>query len=128
MLGVAVGIAAVSGALMAMMRKGEEPEPANRWRHTWAAELSGQVWVTVDAEDSATRRVTLRWGPWQRQILHASADPVTYVTIKSPTPEGEDPVPITVDVNPGAVVTFGEGPPPSPSEDVSQNWTRAADG
>ncbi|MGH9213952.1 MAG: hypothetical protein ACRD2C_25255 [Acidimicrobiales bacterium] len=124
-LGVVVGIAAVSGALFALLRTGDEPEPASEWRHTWDAELAGQVWITVDAEDAATRRITLTWGPWQRQILHASADPVTYWTTKTPSPEGEDAVPIMVDVNPGAVITFGEGTPPVPAEDVSQEWTRA---
>jgi hypothetical protein len=127
LVGVIVGALAVSGALMAQLRKTDEPPPAKTWTHTWPAEVSGEVWITVDAEDVATRTITIRWGPWERPILHTSADPVTYVFTKDPTPQGEDPVPITVDVVPGATVEFGDGPPPSPNEDVNADWVRAQD-
>ena len=122
LVGAIVGAVAFSGALLAQQRDGDEPPPATRWEHTWPPEVSGQVWITVDAEDAATRNVTIRWGPFERPILHTSADPMTYVFTKEPTPEGESSVPITIDVEPGAVVEFGDGPPPSPSEDVNSDW------
>jgi hypothetical protein len=125
LVGLVVGAVAFSGALLALVRKGDEPDPANRWVHTWPAEVSGEVWFTVDAEDAGNRSVTIRWGPWVRPITHASADPVTYVFTKELTPEGESPVPITVDVAPGADVVFGDGPPPSPFEDVNADWVPA---
>jgi hypothetical protein len=127
LVGVIVGAVAVSGALVAQQRESDEPPAATTWRHTWPAEVSGDVWITVDAEDSATRTITIRWGPWQRPILHSTADPVTYVFTKDPTPPGEDPVPITVDVVPGATVEFGDGPPPSPNEDVNADWVPVQD-
>ena len=125
LVGVIVGAVAVTGALAAQQRESDEPPAATTWRHTWPAEVSGDVWITVDAEDAATRTITLRWGPWQRPILHSTADPVTYVFTKDPTPPGEDPVPITVDVVPGATVEFGDGPPPRPNEDVNADWVPA---
>jgi hypothetical protein len=124
-VGVIVGAAAVSGALVAQLRKSDEPPAPTSWGYTWPAEVSGQVWITVDAEDAATRTVTIRWGPWERPILHTTADPMTYVFTKDPTPPGEDPVPITVDVVPGATVEFGNGPPPTPNEDVNADWIEA---
>lgn len=124
LVGLVIGVVAVSGALLAILRRSDGPEPAAHWRHTWEAEVSGEVWITVDAETAETRRVDLHWGPFDRPILHTSADPMTYVFTKDRTPEGEDPVPITVDVAPGAVVTFGEGAPPAPFEDVNSDWVR----
>lgn len=124
LVGLVLGVLAVSGALLAILRRSDGPEPATRWKHTWAAEVSGDVWITVDADGAETRRVDLHWGPFDRPILHTSADPMTYVFTKELTPEGQDPVAITVDVRPGAVVTFGEGSPPTPFEDVNSDWVR----
>jgi hypothetical protein len=124
LVSVVIGVIAVSGALLAILRRSDGPEPAISWKHTWAAEVSGNVWITVDADDAETRRIDLHWGPFDRSILHTSADPTTYVFSKNLTPEGQEPVSITVDVTPGAVVVFGEGEPPTPFEDVNADWVR----
>jgi hypothetical protein len=150
-LGLLIGVVAVSGALIAVVhdrggdagdagRAGDADRAAARsgpvatsharteWTHEWSAAYSGPVWITVDAGDAGVRTVVIRWGPWQRRIVHETADPVTYVFKKDPTRAGDRLVPTTIHVEPGAEVAFGQGAtPPTNSIDVNDGWTAAPD-
>lgn len=145
-LGLAIGILVVSGALVAVFhdREGDdggdggeddrrraaaaaaaEPTEAS---HEWPSSYAGPVWITVDAGDTTPRTIVIRWGPWERRIIHESADPVTYEFAKSPDDVGEPTVPTAVRVEPGAEVTFGSGAtPPADAVDVNAGWTRVDD-
>jgi hypothetical protein len=137
-IGVAVGVIAMSGALLAVLNEGDaggdgssptttRPPERTRWQHEWPASYAGDVWITVDAPDAGARTVTIRWGPWQRQIVHDGDEPATYVFTKNVTLPGEETVPTTVTVEPGATITFGSGEPPAASVDVNDDWTPASD-
>jgi hypothetical protein len=132
--GLVIGIIAVSGALVAVLhdRGGEseaspQPDEAVKISHTWPATFGGQVWITVDADDATPRSVTIDWGPWERRFVHESADPVTYWFTKDPPKPGDDNVPATVRIEPGAKVTFDQGPPPVGALDRSTGWEHAPD-
>jgi hypothetical protein len=136
-LGLAVGIVIVSGALVVVLNdpddEGGDGDPvpsvrtpgqgASQSIFEWPASYAGPVWITVDAADAAPRTITIRWGPWERRIVHEGADPVTYEFSKNP---GET-VPTTVRVDPAAEVSFGSGTPPVDAVDVNAGWTQAAD-
>jgi hypothetical protein len=77
------------------------------------------VWITVEAPDSDVRTIVVTWGAWQRRIVHEGSDVASYRFTKDPGAT----VPIVVDVEPDAVVTFGSGTPPPDSEDVNAGWT-----
>jgi hypothetical protein len=94
------------------------PEPAAVTAdHRWPAALVGPVWVRVDPADGSGRTVTLRWGPWRRQVRQTGEGPVTYVFTKPPVPPAGNAT-IIVEVDPGARVAFGEGPPPADGDVV----------
>lgn len=137
-----LGAVAVSGALVAVLHQRDDPNGSDRpagaspgqppaagrrhWQHEWAASYAGPVWITVDPPDDVPRTITITWGPWQRQLLHDGAAPKTYSFEKSPTGQGEETVPTSVDVDPAAVVMFGSGTPPDGAVDVKAGWTRVA--
>lgn len=145
-LGLAIGVVVASGALAAVLhdRGGDgddgggggrdarrsEASPAGAEQTTetsyeWPNTYAGPVWITVDAPDAVPRTITIRWGPWERRIIHEAADPVTYEFAKSPDDLGEPTVPTLVRVEPGAEVTFGSGSTPPPDAvDVNPGWTR----
>lgn len=142
-IGTVLGAVAVSGALVAVLHQsdgdsGDRPAGASEqvgpppaagrqhWKHEWPATYAGPVWITVDPPDDVPRTVTITWGPWQRQILHDDAAPVTYLFGKSPTAAGDATVPTAVDVDPAAVVTFGSGTPPPEAVDINDGWTRVS--
>jgi hypothetical protein len=133
-VGLVIGIIAVSGALVAVLhdRGGEDevsppPDEAVKISHEWPAEYSGQVWITVDADDASPRSVTISWGPWERTFVHESADPLTYWFTKAPPKPGDANVPATVRIEPGAGVTFGQGPPAVGALDRSTGWDDTSD-
>lgn len=102
------------------------PPPATDavFEHTYSKDHEGPVWVRVFSLDGRQRDVLIRWGPYQRAIVHRSIWPVTYVFDKGAGPT----VPTTVTVSDGAgvSVTFGEGDgPPLGSVDVNDGWTVA---
>jgi hypothetical protein len=138
-VGLAIGIIAVSGALVGVLYDRDEsgddaddetpelPEVATESSFTWPAAYAGPVWITVVAEDAGTRTVTIVWGPWQRRITHATAEPVTYVFDKDAN-GADEAVPATVRIEPGADVEFGSGEePPADAEIVNSGWTSVAD-
>lgn len=140
LVGLAIGIIAVSGALVAVLHDRDDsgddeddaapelPEGATEDSYEWPAEYAGPVWITVDAEDDSTRTVTIRWGPWQRRITHAKDEPTTYVFNKDANGVDNEAVPATVRIEPGADVEFGSGEdPPAESEVVDSGWTPVAD-
>ena len=139
-VGLAIGIIAVSGALVAVLHDRadsgidpddeapELPEGATEDSHQWAAEYDGPVWITVDAEDASTRTVTIRWGPWERRIIHATAEPTTYVFDKRANDAVNVVEPATVRIEPGAEVEFYSGEEiPADAEDVNTGWIQVAD-
>lgn len=137
--GLVIGVVAVSGALAAVVYAGGDDDSAEgreasarpdepvEASHEWPADYTGQVWITVTAPDDAPRSVTIRWGPWERRIVHDSAEPVTYWFTKAPPEPGDVNVPTTVRVDPGAQVAFDLGAPPVGAVDASTDWDPAAD-
>jgi len=138
--GLVIGVIAVSGALAAVLYAGGDdgtaqdneptsrvPEAAVEKSHEWPAAYAGQVWITVTAPDDAPRSVTIRWGPWERRIVHESAEPTTYWFTKDPPEPGGQNVATTVRIDPGADVTFDQGTPPVGAVDVNDDWEAAAE-
>jgi hypothetical protein len=76
--------------------------------HTWPNSHSGRVWIRIrptPASDGQVHVIALRWGPWRRDVVAAvSAQGLTLMTTKA---QEEVAVPLTVRVDPGALVTFG---------------------
>ena len=134
-VGVAIGVIAVSGALLAVVSGsgGDDPPErrpppdataeAGRFEHQYPAAYDGPVWVTVDAPDAAPRTVTIRWGDYQRVVMHEGSAPHAYVFDKSANEPGEEK-PTFVIVEPAAEVAFASGPtPPSDADDVNRDWS-----
>jgi hypothetical protein len=145
-VGTILGAIAVSGALIAVLHQRDQGNDGDRpagatdetgppkatgrqhWQHEFPDGYAGPVWITVDPPDDLPRTITITWGPWQRQLLHDGNEPGTYLFAKSPTAPGEATVPTSVDVDPAAVVTFGQGKsPPRDAVDVNEGWIRVAD-
>jgi hypothetical protein len=134
-----IGIVVVSGAYVAVfhdsgddgerasLRVQQQEEEAVEASHEWPAAYSGQVWITVTAADAAPRSVTIRWGPWERHFVHDSDEPVSYWFTKDPPKPGDENVPATVRIEPGADVTFDQGTPPVGAVDTSTGWDPAPD-
>lgn len=84
------------------------------------------MWIRVEAPDDAVRTILIRWGPYQRMIVHETRRPTTYAFHKDAGPT----VPTTVTVSRGAGVrvTFGQGLlAPLGSVDVNDGWTTASE-
>jgi hypothetical protein len=134
-VGLVVGVIAVSGALFAVASGTGDDETtrervarSSTYGHEFPADYAGPVWVTVDAVDATAHTVTIAWGPWERRIIHEDEAPVTYVFTKNPPEPGDENVPTTVTVEPDAEVTFGNGPtPPADAVDVNADWTATDD-
>lgn len=134
-VGLVIGVIAVSGALVAVLQDSggdDEPSPLPggpiepvEVTHEFPADYSGQVWITVTAADDAPRTVTIRWGPWERRFVHESPDPETYWFTKDPPQPGDENVPTTVRIEPGADVVFDQGSAPIGSFDMSTGWDHA---
>jgi hypothetical protein len=115
MVAALIALAAVAGDVTWQRL---HPEPAAvTANHRWPAALAGPVWVRVDPADGSGRTVTLRWGPWRRQVRQTGDGPVTYVFTKWAVPPAANAT-ITVEVDPGARVAFGEGPAPGDGDVV----------
>lgn len=130
-LWVAIGALLASGAVAAALADDDDPDPpeAVAVEHTYPAEHAGPVWIVVTAPDDDRRDVLIQWGPWNRPITHRGTAPVTYVFDKGPTEPGDQVVPTSVSVDPGAKVEFGHGAEPPPgSVDVREGWVPAEDG
>ncbi len=133
-VGLVIGVVAVSGALVAVVSaSGDEDPPREsrdlpagprRFEHQYPASYDGPVWVTVDAADAGARTVTIRWGDYQRVVMHEGSAPHAYVFDKSADAPGEE-VPTFVIVDPSAEVAFDWGPtPPADADDVNSDWSR----
>lgn len=134
-VGVVIGVIAVSGALFAVVSAAgdddspeREPPPdaasePGKFEHQYPATYDGPVWVTVDAPDATPRTVTIQWGDYQRVVMHEGAEPHAYVFDKSANEPGEE-VPTFVIVEPAAEVEFASGPtPPADADDVNRDWS-----
>jgi hypothetical protein len=95
--------------------------------HEFPASYGGQVWITISAADDAPRSVTIRWGPWERRLVHQSDGPVSYWFTKDPPKPGDENVPTTVRIEPRAEVDFAQGTPPVGAIDASNDWDHAAE-
>lgn len=96
------------------------------FEHTYSSDHEGPVWIRVEAPDDAVRTILIRWGPYQRLIVHETRWPTTYAFHKDAGPT----VPTTVTVSRGAGVrvTFGQGLlAPLGSVDVNDGWTAASE-
>jgi hypothetical protein len=133
--GLVIGIIAVSGAFVAVLHDrdgGDENEASPRQQdepvevtHEFPPDYGGQVWITVEADDATPRSVTIRWGPWEKHFVHESDGPMSYWFTKDPPKPGDESVPVTVRVEPGADVTFDQGTPPVGALDKSTAWDPA---
>jgi len=102
--------------------------PAPEWFCQHPRDHVGHVWIRVNAaEDGLGRshRLVARWGPHLREV-HLPAlerDPVSLVHHKL----NPDSVPLQVQVDPPATITFGQGHPPDPPGiNIDEGWTRMA--
>jgi hypothetical protein len=128
-----IGIVVMSGALLAVLHDRDsddpppEPQAKTEWTHHYPADYAGPVWITVDAPDDAPRTLVIRWGPYQKRIHHDVAEPTIYLFNKDSVDASGESAPTTIHVEPGAVVTFGQGTnPPVGSLDVNDGWEDAA--
>jgi hypothetical protein len=131
-----IGVLVVSGAVWAVLHGDNEDESEDAERtpspeladatstdHLFPPEYIGPVWITVDAADATPRDVTIRWGDWERIIVHQSAEPVIYEFTKERAETAETNVAAEVEVDPGADVTFDQGPEaPEDAVDVNEGW------
>lgn len=137
-----IGVIAVSGAVIAALYQPDANDTGTgdpdtdgtvsdgtvvsdfrtEWEHTFPTGYSGPVWITVTTPRAEPCTLTITWGPWQREILHADAESITYHFRKD---NPNDSVPIVVTAQPAAGVTFGTGPPPIAAIDVNEGWERA---
>ena len=142
-IGGIAGALAVSGALVAVLyERGDSgsgggdgssgrpqkvaedasAEPAKTlWRHTFSESYTGPVWITVESSDGHVRNVVITWGPWERHVVHQGTEPASYLFTKNPGPN----VPLAVEVEPEAVITFGSGKAPVGAEDINADWVRS---
>lgn len=104
--------------------------PDLEWHHEHPADHVGLVWVRV-LPDTPSRgeqhRLTLRWGPYFREITFSPPDngPVSFLHHKTKP----DRVTLTASVAPPAVVTFGQGlAPDQPAINIDEGWTRSSGG
>ncbi|HEV7761193.1 MAG TPA: hypothetical protein VGO78_19435 [Acidimicrobiales bacterium] len=131
--GLVIGIVVMSGALLAVLHDRDSsddsaprPQAKTEWTHHYPAKYVGPVWITVDAPDDAPRTLVIRWGGYQKRIHHDVDEPTIYVFNKDSVDAGGKSVPTTIHVEPGAVVTFDQGPnPPVGSQDVNGGWQEA---
>jgi hypothetical protein len=131
-----VGVLVVSGAVWAVLHgdneddgeaEGRTPPPdlpdATSTEHLFPADYVGPVWITVEAADATPRDVTIRWGTWERIIVHQSAEPLVYEFTKERAETAETNVPAVVEVDPGADVAFDQGTEaPEDAVDVNEGW------
>lgn len=136
-VGLVIGVIVVSGALVAVLHgPGSDDSDARRdspqrldepteVTHEFPAGYVGQVWVTITAPDAAPREVTISWGPWNKHLVHRSAEPKTYWFTRDAATSEADNIPATVHVEPGAEVTFDQGMVPVGAVDASIGWERS---
>jgi hypothetical protein len=101
---------------------------ATDWHHQHASEHVGAVWVRITADPvnaGFAHRVVLRWGADLRllELPALGPSPISLVHRKTAADRGV----LLVEVQPAAIVAFGEGPPPvAPAVDVADGWIRSA--
>jgi hypothetical protein len=136
-----IGVLVVSGAVWAVLHgdnedeegeaEGREPPPdlpeATSTDHLFPPEYTGPVWITVDADDATPRDVTIRWGTYERIVVHQSGDPVSYEFAKEREETADTNVPAEVEIDPGAEVEFHHGDPPDDAIDVNEGWLLVED-
>ena len=103
-----------------------QPTGPVEFTHTYPAAYDGPVWITVSAPDVGVRTVTIDWGPWQRRIMHESAEPASYWFGKEANEPGRAEL-LTITVEPEADVEFHQGEPPADATDVREEWVRVED-
>jgi hypothetical protein len=102
--------------------------PASDWFCDHPREHVGHVWIRVNASADHLGRdhsLVARWGPHIRTVdLPAlGKDPVSLVHHKL----NPDSIPLQVQVDPPAILTFGQGAPPDPPGiNIDEGWTRMA--
>jgi hypothetical protein len=136
-LGLVIGVIVVSGALVAVLQdpgSGDDrdaaPEPQEgpvEVTHAFPADYIGQVWITISAPDAAPREVTILWGPYEKHLVHQSADPKTYWFTRDAITTEADNIPATVQIEPGADVEFDQGMAPIGAIDASTGWEESPD-
>lgn len=105
-------------------------EPTTEWHHDHPQEHVGLVWVRVLPAAKMLGRehtMTLRWGPYIRQVKFTPqlAVPISFLHHKT----NPDVVTLHVQIEPEAVVTFGQGiPPDQPAVNIDEGWTRTSGG
>lgn len=121
LVGVAGGMLVTAIVVLVRGQDAASPPPA-AYEHSFPPEVTGDVWISITAEDEAPRLVTITWGRWRRRLVHASGEKVSYVFTKAEGGPDTTVVPTIVVVDPGAEVTFGTGPAPQPAIDVRSDW------
>jgi hypothetical protein len=104
-------------------------QPGEDWVHEHPQKYRGPVWVRCTlpgADPNTTVRLTLRWGPYIRKIdvPISEGHPVSLVHHKTEY----DQVPLHVNCDPPAIVTYGHGPAPDALPhclNIDEGWTRS---
>jgi hypothetical protein len=100
-------------------------QPNSEWVFTHDKTYVGPIWTRITPRmenHAAAHDITIRWGLWQwKGRVVPSHEPTSLTHFK----ERADEYPMWVQVEPSAIVTVGQGPPPDAQYmDINEGWVR----
>lgn len=101
--------------------------PAADWAYEHPRDWTGPVWIRCNPVVDERHVLTLRWGPYLREVVHDPAGSERWSMIHHKI--HRDRVTLHVHSEPPAVVTFGQGPSPDVAPNafnIDEGWTRAS--
>lgn len=102
-------------------------EPANDWVFEHPESYVGPIWLRCTPHSTLEHTVTLRWGPLIRRVTWTPTEGRSWSMIHHKL--GADQLPMHINVQPAAIITIGQGPPPDLTPNalnIDEGWTRAA--
>jgi hypothetical protein len=135
--GVIDAVLAAEGWIAASVARLRQPQwapwvdqvSARTFAHRWPGPYNGTVWMHVvptPQHVNETHRLTLRWGPWRREVV-ISPDRAGVVLMTGKARDDNDvPVVLHLDCDLPVYVAFGAGEVtvPLPALDIREGWTR----
>ena len=101
--------------------------PAADWACVHPLDWVGPVWIRCTPQSDSEHTLTLRWGPLIRRVSHSPHGTLPWSLVHHKTEA--DQVTLHVNVEPDAIVTFGQGPPPDNAPaafNIDEGWVRAS--
>lgn len=101
--------------------------PAGDWVFLHPTDYVGPVWTRCTPTSDRSHSLTLRWGPLLRSVKWDAGECISRSLVHHKV--AADQVPLHVNVDPPAIVTVGQGPPPDSAPNatnIDEGWTRAA--